>query len=270
MPYKSILVHVDTGAAGERRLALAASLAERHNAHLIGLSVVLPPTWGGIAGMPQLVLEIEKANQEYFDACRALFQQATESRAEDSEFRFRLSTVRATLTEESAFADLVVVSDTTGEPYEESSFNADDAILSSSAPVLVLPHNMEQTFDPKTVFIAWKPTREAARAVRDALPILREAEEVVACVVAPDEASGRAARLEDVGVYLERHGVTAEAREVSPEGSVGRTIIDMAEKAGADLIVAGGYGHAPLREWLMGGVTEALLHHSPIPCLISH
>jgi nucleotide-binding universal stress UspA family protein len=270
MSYKSILVHVETGAKGERRLALAASLAERFNAQLVGLTVVLPPTWGGVAELPQLVLEIEKANQEYFDDCRTLFQEMTQARAEDSEFRFRLGAVRAALAEESAFCDLVVVSDTAGESFEESSLGAGDAILSSSAPVLVLPHAMEQAFDPKTVFIAWKPTREAARAVRDALPILREAEEVVACVVAPDEASGRAARLEDVGVYLERHGVTAEAREVSPEGSVGRTIIDMAEKAGADLIVAGGYGHAPLREWLMGGVTEALLHHSPIPCLISH
>jgi nucleotide-binding universal stress UspA family protein len=270
MSYRTILVHVETGAKAERRLALAAGLAERFGARLVGLTVVLPPTWGGVAGLPQLIADIEQSNEAYVDACRTLFQQATASRPEDCEFHYHVGTVRDVLAEESAFSDLIVVSDAAGESAEESILTADDALFASSAPVLVVPHGLEHAFEPRTVFIAWKPTREAARAVRDALPMLHAAAKIVVGVVAPDDASKEAARLDDIGAYLGRHGLRVETTEVPGDGSVGRTIIALAQAAGADLIVAGGYGHAPLREWLMGGVTEALLHDSPIPCLISH
>ena len=269
MSYKSILVHVETGARAEHRVALAAGLAERFAARLIGLTAVLPPTWGGVAGLPQLIADIEKSNEAYIGACRAIFQAATAGRPEDAEFRYHIGAARQALAEESVFSDLVVVGETGNDSPEESLLSADDALFAASAPVLVVPHDFEGAFDPATVFIAWKATREAARALRDALPFLHAARKILVGVVASADTESDE-RLDDIAQYLGRHGLQAEIRELPAHGSVGRTIIDQAGAAGAGLIVAGGYGHAPLREWLMGGVTQALLHDCPIPSLMSH
>ena len=268
--FKNILVQVEIDEEGEHRLAIAVELARRFDAKLTGLTVVLPPSWGGGAGLPQLMADIEDANDAYFAASRELFNKAVGEAGLKGEFLFDVGNIRQILPQESAFADLVIAGEITGKSAEEVIFTADDAVVASSAPILVIPHGFAGAVEARTIVIAWRNTRAAARAVRDAIPLLRTAETVIVASVAQNDAEISAEHQEDLIAHLTRHGVRAEGEELPAHGAVGQTIIDLAKTRKADLIVAGGYGHAKLQEWLMGGVTETLLHHSPIPCFLSH
>ena len=117
---------------------------------------------------------------------------------------------------------------------------------------------------------SWKETREARRAVLDALPILAQ-HVLVLEVCAEDEANEAGTQAEDVAGYLRAYGARADAQiRHRREPTVADELVRAAEQAGADLIVAGGYGHARLREWAFGGVTHGLLGRCPKCCLPSH
>src|SRR5262249_22751403 len=145
-------------------------------------------------------------------------------------------------------------------------------LLRAGRPVLVVP---EAVAPPQLrhVIVAWKDTRECRRAVRDALPFLQQADEVL--IVAIDEsepASAAKKNLSDVAGYLRRSGVAAPPREMwrRARGPIAAELLHLARDEGADLIVAGGYGHSRLGEWIFGGVTHELLGSSPICCMLSH
>jgi len=124
----------------------------------------------------------------------------------------------------------------------------------------------------RRVVVAWKDTRESRRAVRDALPFLQQAKEVLLVEVGENESESQAKKnLADVGAYLVRHRVIVAA-EVwrRPRRPVVIELLDVVEKEKADLIVAGGYGHSRLGEWIFGGATRELLSASPVCCLLSH
>ena len=125
----------------------------------------------------------------------------------------------------------------------------------------------------RRVLVAWKDTREARRAVADALPLLSRAEEVLVVEAAPEaEERGQALRrADDVAALLAGHGATARGEALEPGGgAVADDLLLAAGRHGADLVVAGGYGHARLREWAFGGVTRDLLARCPVCCLLSH
>lgn len=270
MAIRNILVHVGTTLEAERRLAVASSLSGLFEAKLTGLTVVPPPSWGGYAGLPQLVADLERSNTAHIKAARDLFARAAGQKPLPNEFRSYVGDGVEILAEEAAFADLMVIGQSSVESEEVQFLDADRVLLASPAPVLVVPHDYQRAFQPGTVLVAWKNTREAARAVRDALPFLHRAKKVIVAVVAHDDAEKAAAHLSDLTRHLARHGLEAETTALPAEGAVGRTLIGLAERHSADSVVAGGYGHAPLREWIMGGVTQALLSDSRVPCLLSH
>jgi nucleotide-binding universal stress UspA family protein len=123
------------------------------------------------------------------------------------------------------------------------------------------------------VLVAWNTTREAARALNDAMPILARAKKVTVLSINPP--SGEMGRPvwpgADISLHLARHGATAEASStVSGDIDAGNTILSRAADFGADLIVMGGYGHSRQREFLLGGVTRTLLQHMTVPVLMSH
>jgi nucleotide-binding universal stress UspA family protein len=115
--------------------------------------------------------------------------------------------------------------------------------------------------------VAWKDTREARRAVWDALPLLREAEEVL--MIAVGDSAKEAGAL-DVQEHLDQHGVKAKVLHAHRDIPVADELIRLAEEQGVDLIVSGAYGHSRTREWILGGVTRELLDHAPVCCLMAH
>ena len=118
----------------------------------------------------------------------------------------------------------------------------------------------------------FRSTRECRRAVRDALPFLYQAEDVL--IVGIDEGQSddpAKGSLSDVADYLRRHRVVA-LRQLwqRARGPVGAELLHLVRDEGADLIVAGGYGHSRLGEWIFGGVTHELLTATPVCCMLSH
>jgi nucleotide-binding universal stress UspA family protein len=122
--------------------------------------------------------------------------------------------------------------------------------------------------DAGIVVVAWRDSREARRAVRDALPFLEKARDVIVATVDDRTAATIRESLDDVVAFLSRHGIDAQAQVLS--GGVSEALVDLALKAGAGLIVSGGYGHSRLREWAFGGVTRTLLGHDSISRLLSN
>ena len=132
-------------------------------------------------------------------------------------------------------------------------------------PVLAVPPGV--TFNAKRIVIAWKNTREARRAVWDALPLLTRAENVRVLCFASDPAP----EMSNVVERLRLHNVPAEAEvRAGTESSVADDLLAAAQAMGAGLIVAGAYGHSRLREWALGGVTQGLLRDAQLPVLFSH
>jgi nucleotide-binding universal stress UspA family protein len=177
------------------------------------------------------------------------------------------------LARESRSADLVIVGRDLERlragPYRSADPGA--VIMAAGRPVLVVPPSGDR-LSARCVVVAWKDAREARRAVWDALPFLRAAESVHVVEITSEADLDRAnRRVGDVVRHLERHEIKADGGVRSQgQAAAADEIILVAEHHGADLIVAGGYGHARLREWVFGGVTRDLLRHCPKCCLLSH
>ena len=121
------------------------------------------------------------------------------------------------------------------------------------------------------VIIGWKDTREARRAVLDALPLLKKAAHLSVVEIVDEEECGVAcARLDDVVGWLKQHGIEANALTFHPNGDEAAKLAGIAQEQAADMIVAGAYGHSRMQEWVLGGVTRELLLAANCCTLASH
>jgi nucleotide-binding universal stress UspA family protein len=145
-----------------------------------------------------------------------------------------------------------------------------DLVLQAGRPVLAVPARAN-TLNPERIVVGWKETREARRAILDALPLLKKAVHVtVVEIAAKEDLDGARARLEDVIGWLKRHGVVAEPSTWWSSGDDATQLNAIAEQRSADVIVAGPYGHSRLREWALGGVTRELLLRAERCMFVSH
>lgn len=170
-------------------------------------------------------------------------------------------------------ADLVVVAGAADGGVDASVAHdfAAALLLESGRPVLVVPPGANGPVAGAGVLLAWHPGAEAARAMHDAMPLLRAASRVHVVAVDPVQGPEGADALDDVATHLARHGVHAEVVVREARGRpVAQVLVEHARAMPAGLLVAGGYGHSRLREWVMGGVTRELLLSSPLPVLFSH
>lgn len=267
MTYASIMVAVDLTDSARSRVRLAGHLADVFQARLIGSAAEQPvylvpptgPTPASAFAQPEtgeIVLnDLRLAHEAFREAV------GTRSRVE---WRSNLEAPLPFLIGQAAAADLVVV----GRGSEPTPFAVDpgDAVMQLGLPVLVVPSGIDH-LDAKRVVVGWKNTREARRAVRDALPILKRASEVL--IVSVDDAAGSDGQ--DMLRLLQAHTVAAlRVRREARGASAAEALVEAAAEHGADLIVTGAYGHGRLREWVFGGVTRDLLAGAPLCCLMSH
>ena len=175
------------------------------------------------------------------------------------------------LAREARCGDLLITGVSSGVLLDGSGrVDTGDLVMQVGRPVLIVPA-AAQTLKLERAVVGWKDTRETRRAITDALPLLKKAAHVIVIEIAPEEElDGVRQHLEDVVAWLMRHGVTAGTIATPPTGSDAIQLADLAQKLGADLIVAGAYGHSRLREWVLGGVTRDLLLGSNLCTLISH
>jgi nucleotide-binding universal stress UspA family protein len=271
MSYHTVIVPMDLSPVAEPRVKLAADLADRFDGRLIGVAAqpFNPPVTGDAMFFdPRLVEDEQHRTRDELAQAEAVFRRGAGTR-NNIEWRSAIEAPATYLAEQARAADLVVVSrQGESDPLDwRFGVSPGEVLMSAGRPVLVVPPHIDY-LSARRILIAWKDTREARRAVWDALPLLKAAEEVFVVAVGPET---NLAAAEDVAEYLVRHGIdstTTLHRE--PAASVADKILEMAEWDGADLIISGAYGHSRLREWMFGGVTRELLNRAPVCCLMSH
>jgi nucleotide-binding universal stress UspA family protein len=275
MIYNTIMVQVNIDGPSIPPLTFAWDLAERFDADLIvfvaaEVRIMVP---GENDGM--ISAEIMRRRTQEIEGRLRLLEGEFESVMQDNNrasWRGLVGNPTRLLEQDSRAADLVVI----GAPAagvvadHRRTVDAGTLILSAGRPILFA----SESYIPvkaESVLVAWKDTREARRAVVDAMPFLTSAREVVVATI--EEADQKEAResATDVVRFLMKHGARARSEVID----VGRAeapdaLVEMAREAKADLIVSGGYGHSRLREWAFGGVTRSLLQTGSLHRLISN
>ena len=274
MSYASLMVHVQADGELSGRVSIAAELADRFHAHLIGVAAWAPMTLflseetraGPAATEPHL-----QDMQSQLDRKGRQFRAAVESGGRRAEWRSVLGVPTEVVARESRAADLVIIGNTRESDNPFLALDPGSLLLKIGRPVLVVPRAVTSLV-PRRIAIAWKDVREARRAVRDALPFLRQAESVMVVEVSSGNEASRALQgVKDVAAYLARHRIEIIAERVRPD-EVGATnsLLGLIHDENINLIVAGAYGHSRVGEWVFGGTTRGLLAESPICCLFSH
>lgn len=281
MAIRSIIVNLDNGKHTRARVAAAAALAIQHEAHLIGLAstgwMITPADIDGSLGLGAYQAAAMRDLKELAQTCVDDFRQQVEHLGVLShEERIEVGYPADAMPRAARYCDLAVV--TQADPDDDYVLRtpqlAQEVLLQSGRPLLVLPYAGEWTVAPAArVLVGWNASREAARAMQDAMPFLCKAASVEVVVFeTPEDVDMDHGDLPgaDIGLWLARHGVTVDVKYVATGVAAGEALLSHAADMGADLIVAGGYGHSRLRETVLGGVTRTLLRSSPVPVLMSH
>jgi nucleotide-binding universal stress UspA family protein len=283
---KAILVPSTGGDLDEVVFATALAVARRFGAHLDFLHVRLDAaamavamTADGSAAMlggltEHFEAEADRrealAKQKFDDFCRreglALRDMPSAEPGASAGWRCEAGREPDRVAEYGRAADLIVV----GRPADGEgsvSETIEGALLDSGRPVLI-PGAEPMTAIPETIVIAWKPTREAARAVAAAMPLLSVTTEIHILTVAEDAVVAGAGHC-PLLVALRWHGFRVAARHLPPAESVPDTMLAAARERNA-LLVMGGYGHSRLRQRIFGGFTRHVLAAAEVPVLIAH
>lgn len=284
MNYRSLLVLLDHTPACAERTRLVIHLAAQRDCHLVGLA----PT-----GLIDIPADTEAAAP--LSAYAGLAWRALRDQADDAIDKFRracqasgLTSFECVVDEDDAIpslnrhancSDLVIVSQVPAEAPNHRSLQSrlEHMVLDSARPTLIVPHAGQFLSVGNRVLVAWNDSRESARALGDALPLLRAAGGVklVQWTESRSEARPEASellrkRLEAVQRWLLRHGVTAEIELATPVADVGGALWSQADEFGADMVVMGAYGHARWSERMLGGVTQGVFASMRMPVLMSH
>ena len=274
--YRTLLVPVDERAKSVRSLELARRIASTFDSHLVGLFILPAPYIPSAAKAEvaeQMLRELQqKVSSELAREARARFDSVMKPGMERAEWRVAEGPRAEVVALHARYADLVVINQTDPQSADATHF-ADSVLLSVGRPVLLVPYAGEASAVGRNVLVCWNASREASRAVTDALPLLKGAQKVT--ILSIDGRQSSAGHGEspgaDVALYLARHGVNAVVAQ-TPSGSVdaGSVILSRAFDIGADLIVMGAYGHSRAREIVMGGATRTVLQSMTVPVLMSH
>ena len=280
MAYKDILVVLDDTPECDARIDVALGLAKTHEAHLIGLLVIEPapiPTHA----MSQLPPEVMEARRRMEDEARARVHARFERRVGAAGVPYEWHTAEGdavkTVSVFSRHADIAVIGQENPDrgAFGASPDLAENVVLASGRPVLIVPWIGTYPHAGRRVMVAWDASREAARAVADALPVLRAAENVVTLSANPGSGPrpDRHGDLPgaDIARHLARHGVNVEVHRIETRDvSIADMLLNRIADESIDLLVMGAYGHARVREIWLGGVTRDLLRHMTVPVLVSH
>ena len=276
--FKAILLHLDASPRSVARLQLTHELAALHGARVTALYASTPGA-----------LDLPYAMAEGAGEALAVMQQLDVDRRADARHVFDRSNAEATAPMHWAelrnepvvrgvaacalFADLLVLGQyDPGDSWPRGvpTDFVQSVVMASGRPALVIPFVDICATLGQNALIAWKTTREAARAVSASLPLLKRAKQIH--VTAATEADGTGPRVEELIEYLRLHGVVApiERHASVPSASAGDGLLSLAADIGADLLVMGCYGHTRARELMLGGASRTILESMTLPVLLAH
>lgn len=275
--YSDIAVHLDGSPEDEARLAHAEALAEQYGARITGIFTNLlpdPALFAGDFGITAIGQLVDAVTEEGDASEKRLRQRLTrlgpahELRRLDA-FPGLLEQAVAT---EARWNDLFVASCPRDEDQTRWRPLIESVMFDAGRGLYLLPPEAAPRSPVRTVLIGWTDTRQSARAVAEALPLIAQATQVHVVAVR-EEAHGRmggAEVLADISAHLARYGVEATATVLNTQTTATDAILAEARRISADLIVVGAYGHSRFREWVLGGVTADLLESSPVPLFLAH
>lgn len=265
MAWKSLMVHLELNSDNAGLLAIARDLARQCDARMIGITACQPiqilynEGWTATDVVTQDRDEIKKEMAE----AEAAFRAALTGHVRHLEWRAAITyePLADYIACQMASADLLITGKDLGPKLfdETRRVNIGDLAMRAGRPILVVPRGVT-TLPLKNVFVGWKESTEARRAVADAVPLLQVAGHcTVLEVAAPSLLSHAQARVNDVAGWLEEHGVRAEASVCTAEGLEAAHLHAALRDRKCDLLVAGAYGHNRIGEWIFGGVTQDIL-----------
>jgi nucleotide-binding universal stress UspA family protein len=274
---KDIIINLTVDAVRDPAADYAISVARTFDAHLAGIGFAYDvPIPGSVFGATAVrLVEAQRAeNQRAARDAISTFDAATRRVALSAESRLLDTSLTAAADTFGKLArrfDLAVTAQAEPGKLPGRELIIEAALFESGRPVLIVPYIQQAGLKLDRVMVCWDGSRNAARAVGDAMPFLKRAKSVECVVVTGEKGKGREIPGADIAHHLARHGLRVELREiVAGDLDIGNTILSHAADADSDLIVMGGYGHSRLRELVLGGVTRGLLAAMTVPTLMSH
>lgn len=272
----TIMVRLGVGHPNTKLMQVAADLAARLNADVIGIAAcqLLQTIYAdGYVSGDLIEEEREELEKEVKDA-ETEFRAGLENHRANLEWRSTLAFISLAdyLADQARCADLLITGVDDSRSMFDSSRHVDigDLVMKLGRPALIVPSGMEKV-SLERVLIGWKDTRECRRAVLDALPLLKKADHVAICEIASEGGMAAAqVHVADVVGWLKRNGIVAGPIAALASGDDATQLDAIANEQAADVIVAGAYGHSRLREWALGGVTKDLLLRASRCSFVSH
>ncbi|SAK87094.1 universal stress protein family protein [Caballeronia calidae] len=279
MSYKSIVVHLDASERAVYRLEIALLLAKRFKAHLDAVYAVFTPeprAFGVMGGAAAWYETHQDQRQERSRSLERLFHAGVARAGLSGDWIEAPARAREKVARRGRCADLIIAGQ--DDPNDPETYIADhfaeSLVMTAGRPLLLLPYSGVFPNVGSHVLVAWDGSREATRAMHDALPFLKEARQVTLVTIGVMKGEQPGGRIPgaDIASTLARHDVRVTVRETdkASDSSVGDALLSEARSVGANLIVMGGYGHARWQEVVLGGATRTMLHAMTMPVLMSH
>ncbi|MBC5763938.1 universal stress protein [Ramlibacter albus] len=276
--YRQILVHIDNTQRSGARLALARAVARQQGAWVAAVHATMP-SYVDLPYAPELgpiaIAELRQLDESLVRAARDRFETALADGGPRATWAVvdELPTAAGFL-QQAFYADLLVLGQYDAQDRDGSRVPpgfVESVVIGSGRPALVLPHSGELPSSFDTVAVAWKETRESARALTAAMPLLQRASRVVVLTWGKWHTHVRGAHL-DLANLLRLHGIDAD---IQPQGEeepadVGELLLSRCADLGADLLVMGCWGHSRAREWVLGGVSRTIMQSMTLPVLMAH
>jgi nucleotide-binding universal stress UspA family protein len=274
---KDIVVSLSVAESGGYAADFAVSVANMVDAHLTGIAFVYDPIVPVAATgyVPPEVIETQQRDNEAAAKAAVEHFNAAAGRAGITVESDKLPASLASAGEQfggiARRFDLAVVPQ--GEPDKDAveELIAESTLFESGRPVIIVPYIQKAPIKLGRVMACWDGSRQATRAIADAMPLLERAGQVELVIVANERGKQDEIPGADMGQHLARHGLKVDVNRIT-EGDidVADALLSHAADASVDFMVMGGYGHSRLREFVLGGVTRSVLRSMTVPVLMSH
>ena len=274
---KDIVVSLSTeagrGVAGSYAVSLAETLGAHVAAIAFALEPVIPPTFMG--GMPADLIEAQRIESEKSARTAvAAFEEAARRAGVSAESHVITTSLAGAADMFGRIGrrfDICVAQQAEPDKIAPEDLIIEGALFESGRPVIVVPYIQRAAVKLDRVMLCWDGSRNAARAIGDAMPLLEKAKAVDIVIVASEAPKSNELPGADMAEHLARHGFKVDIKRiVAKDTDVASTLLSHAADTGADFIVMGGYGHSRLREFILGGVTRGFLGAMTVPVLMSH
>jgi nucleotide-binding universal stress UspA family protein len=274
---KNILVNLTADDGNDYAAAYAISVAATFEAHILGVAFAYAPAIGRSVvhtTAARLVEQQAEASKRAAQAAKDRFDAAARREGLSAGSRVFTTTLPGAPDSFGPLArrfDLSVVGQPEPNKIAPEDLIIEAALFASGRPVIVVPYIHKDLLRLDRVLVAWDGSRAAARALGDAMPLLRRAAAVDVVVVTTEPLKSDEIPGADISEMLARHGLTVELQRIGAAGiTVADAILNQAANTAADLIVMGAYGHSRLREFVLGGTTRAMLTSMTVPVMMSH